>query len=90
MHPIILGSIAASLVMAIVFVVWEQKFAYEPVFPPRLLIQRDIITPYAIVALQLGAQYAVRLPSPLLHSQFTIMLIPETLADRLLHSPLRT
>jgi MFS family permease len=57
--PIILGSVGGSVALGVMFVVWEVKFAREPVFPPRLLIQRDVVTPYAIVALLLGAQYGV-------------------------------
>ncbi|KUJ08702.1 MFS general substrate transporter [Mollisia scopiformis] len=59
LDPIILGSVAGSVVLGAGFVVWEVRFAREPVFPPRLLVQRDIITPYAIVALLLGAQYGI-------------------------------
>ncbi|KAE8451430.1 hypothetical protein EG329_004059 [Mollisiaceae sp. DMI_Dod_QoI] len=59
LHPIILGSVGGSLMLGGGFVVWELKFAHEPVFPPGLLVQRDIITPYGIVALLLGAQYAI-------------------------------
>lgn len=60
--PIILGSVGGSVALGVMFVVWEVKFAREPVFPPRLLIQRDVVTPYAIVALLLGAQYGVSVP----------------------------
>jgi hypothetical protein len=31
----------------------------EPVFPPRLLIQRDVATQYLIIALQAAAQLSV-------------------------------
>ncbi|CZR54954.1 related to multidrug resistance protein fnx1 [Phialocephala subalpina] len=74
LHPIILGSVAGSIVLFVLFGVWEVKFAHEPVFPPGLLIQRDIITPYTIVALLLGAQYAVIFFIPLYPSKFRISL----------------
>lgn len=59
-HPIIKVLFAASLVLGTVFVVYEVKYAAEPIFPPQLVVRRDVATPYAIMALQTSAQVAVR------------------------------
>jgi MFS family permease len=59
-HPLISGLFAGSLVVGAVFVTYEVKYAFEPIFPPQLVVMRDVATPYAIMALLTGAQVAVR------------------------------
>ncbi|CZT44585.1 related to multidrug resistance protein fnx1 [Rhynchosporium secalis] len=47
------------------FVAWEKYGAFEPVFPPSLLIQRDVATSYAITAVQAAEQLAMMFSIPL-------------------------
>jgi len=42
-----------------IFVFYELKYPIEPVFPPSLIVKRDVATAYAIMALQVGAQVSV-------------------------------
>jgi MFS family permease len=58
-HPLVIGLLAGSLVLATFFTIYELKVPLEPVFPPRLLIQRDVATQYLIIALQAAAQLSV-------------------------------
>lgn len=58
-HPLVIGPAVGSLVLGTLFVVWEVRYAVEPVFPPSLVIKRDVATAYAIMALQTAAQLAV-------------------------------
>lgn len=62
-HPIVIGLVIGSLVLGAVFVSHEVKYALEPIFPPTLVIKRDVATPYAIMALQTAAQLAVGPPT---------------------------
>jgi hypothetical protein len=55
-HPIVIGLLTGSLFLGALFVSYEVKFALEPIFPPSLVIQRDVATPYMISALQIAAQ----------------------------------
>ena len=59
-HPFVVGSGVTSVFAGVLFVVWETKYAVDPVFPPALLVQRDVVTSYAISALQMAAQGSVR------------------------------
>lgn len=63
-HPIVIGPIIASVVLGSVFVFYEQIHAFEPIFPPALVVQRDVGTSYLIQALQTAAQVGVSLKSP--------------------------
>jgi hypothetical protein len=58
-HPLVISPAVASLALGTFFVVWETRYALEPVFPPSLVIQRDVATSYAIMALQISAQLSV-------------------------------
>lgn len=58
-HPYVVAPAIISVVSAGFFALWEIKYALEPVFPPSLLVQRDVATSYAVSALQLGAQSSV-------------------------------
>jgi hypothetical protein len=66
--PLILSLVASSVTLGSLFIVWEVKFAFEPIFPPALVIQRDVATSYAIAALQTAAQLSVRSTSSLTSS----------------------
>jgi len=55
----VLSLFASSIVLGGVFAFYELKYPVEPVFPPSLITKRDVITPYAIMALQSGAQVSV-------------------------------
>jgi MFS family permease len=59
-HPIVIGLLIGSVILGAVFVTYEVKYALEPIFPPTLVIQRDVATPYAIYGLQTAAQLGVR------------------------------
>jgi hypothetical protein len=56
--------IATSLLLGTTFLVFEAKYARQPIFPPRLLIQRDVATSYSIGSLQTAAQLAVYASRP--------------------------
>ncbi|CZS97654.1 related to multidrug resistance protein fnx1 [Rhynchosporium agropyri] len=64
-HPVVTGIGAGSIALGCTFVAWEKYGAFEPVFPPNLLIQRDVATSYAITALQAAAQLAMMFSIPL-------------------------
>lgn len=57
----VLGLFASSIALGIVFVFYELRYPVEPVFPPSLIVKRDVATQYAIMALQAGAQFSVTL-----------------------------
>ena len=59
-NPIVIGLSIGSLVLGAIFVAYEVKYALQPIFPPTLVIKRDVATPYAIMALQTAAQLSVR------------------------------
>jgi MFS family permease len=54
-HPLVVG----LLLLGSLFVLYEVKVPLEPVFPPALLIRRDVASQYLIIALQGAAQLAV-------------------------------
>ncbi|KAN0092359.1 MFS general substrate transporter [Hyaloscypha variabilis] len=64
-HPRVIGLLLGSVVLASLFVVYEVKFPLEPVFPPKLLIQRDVAAQYLIIALQTAAQLSMMFSVPL-------------------------
>jgi hypothetical protein len=59
-NPIVIGLLIGSLALGTIFAAYEVKYALQPIFPPTLVIKRDVATPYAIMALQTAAQLAVR------------------------------
>lgn len=73
-HPLVIGLLIGSVFVGTLFVVYEEKYAFEPIFPPRLVIQRDVATSYLIQTLQSAAQVAVR---PLSHLRVEIHLLIE-------------
>ncbi|KAA8576111.1 hypothetical protein EYC84_006273 [Monilinia fructicola] len=64
-HPIVIGLLLGSIVLGAVFVSYEVNVAVEPIFPPALVAQRDVALPYAVNALQLGAQIGMMYSVPL-------------------------
>lgn len=64
-HPIVIGLLTGSLILGSIFVTYEMKYAFEPIFPPHLIVRRDVATPYAIMALQTSAQVAMMFSVPL-------------------------
>ena len=64
-HPVIISLAAGSFILGASFVTYEVKYALEPIFPPTLVIQRDVATPYAIYALQTAAQLGMMYTVPL-------------------------
>ncbi|PQE17967.1 major facilitator superfamily transporter protein [Rutstroemia sp. NJR-2017a WRK4] len=64
-HPIVIGLLIGSILLSISFVFYENKYAAEPIFPPALLIRREVAAPYAILALQTGAQVGMMYSVPI-------------------------
>jgi MFS family permease len=64
-HPIVIGLAAGSLILGVAFVVYEVRYALEPIFPPSLVAKRDVATSYAIMALQTAAQLSLMYSIPL-------------------------
>ncbi|KAE8450081.1 hypothetical protein EG329_006862 [Mollisiaceae sp. DMI_Dod_QoI] len=72
-HPLVIGLFVGSVILGVFFVLYELKYAFEPIFPPALVIQRDVATSYLIQALQGAAQVAMMYLVPLYFraTQFT-------------------
>ncbi|KAH6720696.1 major facilitator superfamily domain-containing protein [Leptodontidium sp. MPI-SDFR-AT-0119] len=64
-HPIVIGLGAGSVVLGGAFVAWEVYGAIEPVFPPTLIVKRDVATAYGIITLQAAAQLGMMYTIPL-------------------------
>ncbi|KAH8816386.1 major facilitator superfamily domain-containing protein [Xylogone sp. PMI_703] len=64
-HPIVIGLGLGSIILGSIFVTYEIRYALEPVFPPLLLLRRDVVTSYAISALQSAAQLGMMFSVPL-------------------------
>ena len=62
-HPLIYVSFAIGTVLLILFVLTESYVAREPIFPLRLLRNRDLVLCYLINCFQGAAQLSVG-PSP--------------------------
>lgn len=60
-HPIIFGLFVAGALTIGVFVANEARWAEVPVFPLRLMKNRDIVSPYVAICCIAGAQTSVRL-----------------------------
>lgn len=59
-HPIIFGLLVAGALTIGVFVINEARWAEVPVFPLRLMKNRDIVSPYVAICCIAGAQTSVR------------------------------
>ncbi|PVH71942.1 MFS general substrate transporter [Cadophora sp. DSE1049] len=64
-HPIVIGLGIASVVLGALFVLFEVYGALEPVFPPSLIVKRDVATAYGIITLQAAAQLGMMFTIPL-------------------------
>lgn len=60
--PMVLGLFSASTASLSLFALVEGHVAKEPIFPLRLLLNRDVITSYINLCFQTGAQGAVSVP----------------------------
>jgi hypothetical protein len=65
--PKILTLLGTSLIAGNLFILVQGFWAKEPIFPLRLLLNRDVVTSYINLAFQTGAQGAVRM----LHSFYS-------------------
>ncbi|KAI9848175.1 MAG: hypothetical protein M1837_000849 [Sclerophora amabilis] len=63
--PVVIVLAAVSPVLATGFLFYEGRFARDPIFPPRLLVKRDVATSYALASLQVAAQFAMMFSVPL-------------------------
>jgi hypothetical protein len=57
--PLPIASISIGVASIITFCLIEKYQAAELIFPLKLLVQRDVVSCYAILALQSGAQLTV-------------------------------
>jgi hypothetical protein len=60
----ILALFGSSLVTGICFLLVEAFWATEPIFPLRLLLNRDVVASYINLGFQSAAQMAVGVPGP--------------------------
>jgi len=63
--PVVILLLITSVILGTFFVLFEQKYAREPIFPPRLLFERNVASSYAIIALQIAAQMSMLFSIPL-------------------------
>lgn len=63
--PVVISLLAISITLGISFLISEQKYASEPIFPPRLLLERNVASAYCILALQTAAQISMMFSIPL-------------------------
>lgn len=61
-HPVLWLILAASVILGLLFLFNEGYIAKEPIFPLRLLVHRDVVTSYLVLAFQSAAQYGVQPP----------------------------
>ena len=61
-HPAIWATLASAVVMSLLFLLVEKYVAKEPIFPLQLLVHRDVVTVYLLLALHVTAQFGVQLP----------------------------
>ncbi|KAG4413482.1 hypothetical protein IFR04_013383 [Cadophora malorum] len=64
-HPIVIGLGVAAIVLGVLFVLFEVYGALEPVFPPSMIVKRDVATAYGIITLQAAAQLGMMFTIPL-------------------------
>lgn len=62
-HPTILMLLGGSLVAGNLFLLVEGFWAKEPIFPLRLMLNRDVVASYINLGFQTGAQMAVSISS---------------------------
>jgi MFS family permease len=64
-HPVVPILFGLSVVLAILFVMTEAWWAKEPIFPLKLLRQRDAVASYLIMGFQVAAQLGMMFSVPL-------------------------
>ncbi|EYE95188.1 MFS general substrate transporter [Aspergillus ruber CBS 135680] len=64
-HPIIIGAAAIALASGTMFVLIENHWAQEPIFPLRLITQYPVVNSYTLIALQNLTQIALMVTVPL-------------------------
>ncbi|KAI0453599.1 major facilitator superfamily transporter [Xylaria acuta] len=64
-HPIVVGLFGAGVLTLIVFAINEARWAEEPAFPLRLIMNRDILSPYIAICCIAGAQTSLMYFVPL-------------------------
>ncbi|KAI1751536.1 major facilitator superfamily transporter [Xylaria castorea] len=64
-HPIVLGLFGAGIFTLIIFAINEACWAEEPAFPLRLIMNRDILSPYVATCCIAGAQTSLMYFVPL-------------------------
>lgn len=64
-HPTILSLLGSSLVTGNLFLLVEAFWAKEPIFPLRLMLNRDVVASYINLGFQTGAQMAMMMLVPL-------------------------
>ncbi len=63
--PTLLACIASSLVLIIIFLLYESVYPPEPIYPPALLKQTNVWTAYVCLALAYAAQLSMSFSVPL-------------------------
>ncbi|KAI5927578.1 major facilitator superfamily domain-containing protein [Camillea tinctor] len=65
LHPMILILFGSGISLLILFIITEAQWAREPIFPLRLLREKDVIITYLITTLQISAQVGMMFTVPL-------------------------
>ena len=73
--PFVLGFILLWIWCGLLFLLVEAKYASEPIFPLRLLLERDVLTAYLIIGLLIMGSMSVSLPSPQAHPKMVLRLM---------------
>lgn len=63
-HPLILGLLGSAVAFSALFFATEKWFAKEPIIPPSLLLQRDMVLSIIIMVTQAAAQVGVSRYNP--------------------------
>ncbi|KAJ3535826.1 hypothetical protein NM208_g6975 [Fusarium decemcellulare] len=64
-HPLIFSLIAVGVLLTLAFVLVESRWAKEPIFPLRLLRNKEVTKSYLIVGAQSGAQLGMMYTVPI-------------------------
>ncbi len=58
-HPGVIGSFVSALACGLGFLLYEKRYAKEPIIPLRLIFSRDVMLPNTVVFCQAAAQLGV-------------------------------
>ena len=61
--PVIIGLILLWIISSFLFLLMEAKYAPEPIFPLRLLLERDVLSAYLIIGSLVAAAMSVSVPT---------------------------